>query len=182
MPDLQLPLQLPRHPSVLHDLFGDFGLEMCLRLAFAVRTARTAGDETDFGRTLRFDALRDTCHLFEAWLRAHGYGGKGVRSCLGSAYGGCGEVWWSGTCANWGSLTSAEKTCEAESCVQKILVAFPTAVQDDLLGRSHLLTGLMRNRTAHQFDPDASFLCGPLYEQAYLAPWVCFYHAKAVGK
>ena len=168
------------NPQVFDELFDSFTLEMSLQAAFSARTARTTVGDTEFGRTLRLNAVRDACHIFEAWLRERGHAGSGLRPCLDSAYGGGGAPWWSTTCTHW-QLASAGSTAEAAAHLVDIIVATPALTPDDLLARSHLLAGLMRNWTHHQFDPGAAFLGGADYDGIYRSPWVCLWHAKASG-
>jgi hypothetical protein len=167
-------------PHVFDDLFDGFTLEMSLQAAFSARTARTTVGDTEFGRTLRLNAVRDACHILEAWLRERGHAGGGLKSCLDSAYKDIGAPWWSTTCAHW-QLASASSTAEAAEHLTDIIGATPASTPDDLLARSHLLGGLMRNWTHHQFDPGAPFLGGAHYEGLFRSPWVCLWHAKASG-
>jgi len=170
----------PADGQVFDELFDSFTLEMSLQAAFSNRTGRIAVGDTEFGRTLRFNALRDACHILEAWLRERGHGGGGLKPCLDSAYGGSGAAWWSATCAYWG-CASAGSTGEATAHLHDIRVATPAPTPDGLLARSHLVAGLMRNWTHHWFDPAASFLRDPDYVAVYQSPWICLWHAKASG-
>jgi hypothetical protein len=51
----------------------------------------------------------------------------------------------------------------------------------DLLVRAHLRTALLRNWTAHQFDPTAPVLNAPDYEELFDSIWVCLAYGQAQG-
>ena len=171
----------PPDPHVLDGLFEGLTLEMSLQAAFSIKTARTTSGDTEFGRTLRLNALRDACHILEVWLRNHGHVGRGLKPCLDSAYGDTGGAWWPRLCNLWqsGHLTSANCTADAEARIDDIETAVPALTPDHLLVRNHLFAGLLRNWTHHQFDPNARFLGDPDYQCLYCSPWICLWHAQS---
>ncbi|MBN1460202.1 MAG: hypothetical protein JXA57_11750 [Armatimonadetes bacterium] len=164
--------------DLLVQVFEQKPIEQGLQAAYAIVTSELPESPTDFARSLRFNALRDSCHILEVFLRDLGHIGNGLANCLDAAYGGQGISWWSPFCVQRGNgLTGAANDQEAVGNWSYIH-AYGAMQHDDLLVRAHLVSSLMRNWTHHQFSTSAPLLNDPVYPKLLRYVWLCVAYAQ----